>query len=155
MTLLGVRGVAPQDFALTLHETIGTDGTHISTAFATKIGRFVTVSFALYGFVDREAVIGQEPIVYLPDALKPADVFSGRYAPGVSGPWYTVSAFSVLGASYPRSWLRLVQPSWAPPGGDYPPGIYEDPSLSPEVFSPMDGEERVECVGGFTYLAAA
>ncbi len=153
--LLGVKGVAPQNFTLDLHASMGTDGTHVSTAFATKVGREITVAFALYAFADREAAIGQEPVIYLPDELKPADVFSGRYAPGVSGPWFVVSAFSVMGADYPRRWLRLVQPSWSPEGGDYPAGIYEDPSLSPEVFSPIGDEERVECVGGFTYVAAA
>lgn len=144
---------AARYFDLELHPTIDSDGGHASSARAIKAGRVVVVSFLLYSFVDRESVIGFEPIIYLPDELAPLGIDAGD-APASSGPYSLCRALSVLGGNYPRHWAMGFRPWHYPVDGDYPSGIYDTPAFAEERFSIADGEERVECAGGMTYIAA-
>lgn len=157
-TFLGGSAAATpsaREFVLTLDGALGTVAPHVSFAMALKVGRQVTVQGILYCVADRAADVGQVPLLLLPDELAPADVHSGNFNGGVSSGAHVCWMSSVFEGTYPRDNLTtLLFPWWEAPGGDYPPGIYDNNLGATALnFTLLEGEERVESSFSFAYIA--
>ena len=145
------------------------DGAHVSSALAVKTNRVVTVTFRLYCFSNAAARAPEnDPIILLPDALAPWDL-------NVGGAWVTsgptlLAGNSVKGATYPREGLVALAAYKYEDEETFPTAIYSyeggDESGMPDgtltfvtevvPSGPNAGqpEERIECRGSMTYIAA-